>query len=79
DFYIDKLYRVTVVLAVQQFSRFTAWIDRYFVDGFVNLVGLATVFSGQGLKYTVPGRSQLYVLTILIGVALLGLLMSSLL
>lgn len=79
DFYIDKLYGVTVVLAVQQFSRFTAWIDRYFVDGLVNLVGLATVFSGQGLKYTVPGGSQLYVLTILIGVALLGLLMSSLL
>lgn len=79
DFYIDRLYRLTVVFAVEQFSKFTAWVDRYLVDGLVNFVGLATVFSGQGLKYTVPGGSQIYVLTILIGVAVLGLLMSSLL
>lgn len=79
DFYIDRLYRLTVVFAVERFSKISAWFDRYFVDGLVNFVGLATVFSGQGLKYTVPGVSQLYVLTILIGVAALGLLMSSLL
>ncbi|RMH75386.1 MAG: NAD(P)H-quinone oxidoreductase subunit F [Cyanobacteria bacterium J007] len=79
DFYIDRFYHLTVVFAVEQFSKITAWIDRYFVDGLVNLVGFATIFSGQGLKYTVPGRSQLYVLTILVGISVLGLLMSWLL
>lgn len=68
DFYVDRLYRVTVVLAVEQFSRLTNWFDRYVIDGFVNLVGLAAIFSGQSLKYSSGGQSQLYVLTIVLGV-----------
>ncbi|NEO56222.1 MAG: NAD(P)H-quinone oxidoreductase subunit F [Okeania sp. SIO3B5] len=74
DFYIDRFYNVTVVFAVSQISRLNAWVDRYIVDGFVNLVGLATIFSGEGLKYGVSGKGQSYVLTILIGVGVLGLL-----
>lgn len=73
DFYVDRLYNVTVVLLVSKLSQFNAWIDRYIVDGFVNLVGLATIFSGQGLKYGVSGKSQVYVLTIIIGTAILML------
>ncbi|MDY6804897.1 MAG: NAD(P)H-quinone oxidoreductase subunit F [Cyanobacteriota bacterium] len=74
DFYIGRLYQVTVVLAVSQLSKLNAWIDRYIVDGLVNLVGLATIFSGEGLKYGVSGKSQSYVLTILAGISILGLL-----
>jgi len=75
DFYTAKIYRFSIVFAVDSISRFTAWFDRYFIDGLVNLVGLATIFSGQGLKYNVSGQSQFYVLTILIGMTLLlGLL-----
>jgi NAD(P)H-quinone oxidoreductase subunit 5 len=45
------------------------------VDGAVNLFGFATIFSGEGLKYTGTGQSQFYVLTIVGGVAsLLGLI-----
>lgn len=68
DFYIDRLYRVTVVFVVEQFSKITAWFDRYIVDGVVNLVGLATLFGGEGLKYSSGGQSQVYVLTIVLGV-----------
>ena len=75
DFYVEKLYRVTVVFAVDVISKLSNWIDRYVVDGFVNLVGFATIFSGQGLKYSASGQSQSYVLTILLGVSVLGLLM----
>jgi NAD(P)H-quinone oxidoreductase subunit 5 len=75
DFYVDRLYRVTVVFAVGSFSKITAWFDRYIVDGFVNLVGLATVISGQTLKYNTSGKTQFYALTILLGVSLLALLM----
>jgi NAD(P)H-quinone oxidoreductase subunit 5 len=74
DFYVDRLYRITVVFAVDFFSKATAWVDRYIVDGVVNLVGLATLFSGQSLKYSASGQSQAYVLTILIGVTLLLML-----
>ncbi|GFZ96665.1 oxidoreductase [Okeania sp. KiyG1] len=74
DFYIYRFYNVTVVFVVTQISRLNAWVDRYIVDGVVNLVGLATIFSGEGLKYGVSGKGQSYVLTILIGVSVLGVL-----
>lgn len=76
DFYTQKLYRVSIVFVVDFVSRVIFWIDRYIVDGFVNLVGLATVFGGQSLKYNVSGQTQFYALTILLGIALLGILVS---
>lgn len=76
DFYIDRLYRVTIIFAVDSFSKITAWIDRYIVDGLVNLAGLVAVFSGQTLKYNTSGKTQFYALTILIGVSFLALLMT---
>jgi NAD(P)H-quinone oxidoreductase subunit 5 len=75
DFYVDRLYRLTVVFAVERFSKITAWVDRYVVDGAVNLVGISAIFSGESLKYNVSGQSQFYVLTILLGVSVLVILM----
>jgi NAD(P)H-quinone oxidoreductase subunit 5 len=72
DFYIDQIYRLTVVGAVDMISRFSAWFDRYVVDGMVNFVGIASIFSGESLKYSVSGQSQFYLLTILLGVSLIG-------
>lgn len=71
DFYVDKLYKFTVIWAVATLSKLTSWFDRYVVDGLVNLTGLATIFSGSALKYNVSGQSQFYVLTILFAVGLL--------
>ena len=76
DFYIDRIYDLTVVLFVRQISAFSAWIDRYIIDGIVNAFGLATLFSGEGLKYSISGQSQFYLLTIVLGVGvLLGLML----
>lgn len=75
DLYTAKLYRLTIVFAVGVVSQIISWIDRYIVDGFVNLVGLATVFGGQTLKYNVSGQTQFYVLSILLGTALFGILL----
>ncbi len=69
DFYIERLYEVTVVAIVRFSSQFTTWLDRYVVDGFINLVGKATLLSGQGLKYGVSGQSQSYLLTIMVGIS----------
>ena len=76
DFYTAKLYRVSIVFVVAVVSQVIFWIDRYLVDGLVNLVGLATVFSGQSLKYNVSGQTQFYALTILLGIAFLGVMVT---
>ncbi|RMF27460.1 MAG: NAD(P)H-quinone oxidoreductase subunit F [Cyanobacteria bacterium J083] len=70
DLYTAQLYRVTIVFVVGLVSQIIYWFDRYFVDGLINLVGLATIFSGESLKYNVSGQSQFYFLSILLGVIL---------
>jgi NAD(P)H-quinone oxidoreductase subunit 5 len=75
DLYTAKFYRISIVLVVDLVSKAIYWLDRYIVDGAVNLVGLATIFSGQSLKYNVSGQTQFYALTILSGVVFLGLIM----
>ncbi len=76
DFYTEELYRVTVVFLVRQGSRVVSWFDRYVVDGAVNLVGMASLMGGEGLKYSVSGQSQGYIFTIVAGVTVLGFLMT---
>ncbi|MFN3927375.1 MAG: NAD(P)H-quinone oxidoreductase subunit F [Pseudanabaenaceae cyanobacterium] len=75
DFYTPKLYRATVVGLVDIFSRIADWCDRYIVDGASNLFGLATILSGESLKYTTFGQLQAYVLTLVAGVVVLFLLL----
>jgi NAD(P)H-quinone oxidoreductase subunit 5 len=70
DLYVQALYRATAVFVVGQGSRLMSWLDRFVVDGLVNLFGIASLFTGESLKYTVTGRSQQYALTILIGLLL---------
>ena len=76
DFYIDRIYRLTIVSAVALLSRISAWSDRFLVDGLVNLVGFAAIFGGQSLKYSISGQSQGYMLTILVVISILGFLIS---
>jgi NAD(P)H-quinone oxidoreductase subunit 5 len=75
DFYTPQLYKLLVVWPVNQLSRLISWLDRYIVDGVVNLVGVAAVFSGESLKYNTSGRSQFYVLSIVLSIALFVLIM----
>jgi NAD(P)H-quinone oxidoreductase subunit 5 len=68
DFRMEKIYQISVVLGVLQSSRFAAWFDRYVVDGLVNFVGVASIFGGESLKYTISGQSRNYLLTLFVGV-----------
>lgn len=70
DLYTEKLYRVTIVFAIGLVSRLVYWCDRYLVDGVINLVGLATIFSGESLKYNSSGQTQFYFLSIFLGLIL---------
>jgi NAD(P)H-quinone oxidoreductase subunit 5 len=75
DFYTPKLYKTSVVFGVDLISQLTSWFDKYLIDGTGNLFGLATILSGHNLKYSTSGQSQFYVLTILFGIATIGLLL----
>jgi len=76
DFYIQRLYQLTIVNLVNSSARLTAWFDRHVVDGAVNAVGLVTMFSGQALRYTASGQSQLYVLLVVSSLIAIGFLVS---
>jgi NAD(P)H-quinone oxidoreductase subunit 5 len=71
DFFLDKLYRLTVVALINRCSRLASWFDRFVVDGAANLLGFATLFSGQSLKYSISGQSQFYVVTIVVSLGLM--------
>ena len=76
DFYTTGLYQNAVILPVAVMARIFNWIERYVIDGFVNLLGAMSLLSGETLKYVNLGRSQTYILTIAVCVVLLGLFMS---
>jgi NAD(P)H-quinone oxidoreductase subunit 5 len=73
DFYTPQIYRSTIVLGVAILSKITDWIDRFIVDGFINAVGWVSIFGGESLKYGNSGQSQSYLLTIVVGLSVLGL------
>ncbi|WP_373539144.1 NAD(P)H-quinone oxidoreductase subunit F [Chamaesiphon sp.] len=75
DLYVQRFYQLTIVMLVATSAKVTNWFDRYIVDGFVNFIGLGTLFSGQALKYTTSGQSQLYILLAFSGIIIIGLMM----
>lgn len=75
DFYVQRFYQLTIVWLVAISARIINWFDRYIVDGFVNFVGMGTLFSGQALKYSTSGQSQLYILVAFSGIIIIGLMM----
>jgi NAD(P)H-quinone oxidoreductase subunit 5 len=75
DFYTPQIYRSSIVLGVAFLSKITDWIDRFIVDGFINAVGWASIFSGESLKYGNSGQSQSYLLTIVVGMTAIGLML----
>lgn len=72
DFYTPELYRSSIILEVAVLSKITDWVDRFIVDGFVNALGWVSIFSGESLKYGNTGQSQFYVLTIVMGIVVMG-------
>ncbi|MEH2264821.1 NAD(P)H-quinone oxidoreductase subunit F [Nostoc sp.] len=73
DFYTPKLYRITIIFGVAKISQFADMIDRFVIDGIVNLVGLFSLLGGESLKYSTSGQTQFYALTVLLGVSFLGM------
>ena len=76
DFYTPGLYKNLVIWPVASIASVFDWVERYVIDGFVNLIGALSLLGGETLKYSNPGRSQVYVLTIAVCIVLLGIFMT---
>ncbi|BEV35794.1 NAD(P)H-quinone oxidoreductase subunit F [Synechococcus sp. M16CYN] len=68
DFYTERFYRLTIVNVVAGFSRLAYWFDRNVVDGLLHGVARLSMQSAEGLKLSVGGQSQSYVLTVLVAI-----------
>jgi NADH-quinone oxidoreductase subunit L len=76
-FYLDELYHTVIVIPVVWIGRILNFIDRWIIDGIVNVLGEGTYVAGIGLKYSQNGQVQTYGLVtvfgalIIIGISLL--------
>ncbi len=71
DLYTAKLYKLSIVFGVDSLSKISDVFDRSIIDGVGKLIGVGTILGGENLRYSTVGRSQGYLLTILIGIAVL--------
>jgi NAD(P)H-quinone oxidoreductase subunit 5 len=62
--YIDDIYNTLFVKGLRRLARGVMEVDYKVIDGAVNLTGLATLLSGEGLKYLENGRAQFYALIV---------------
>ena len=70
-FWIDDLLEGAYDVALLGFSRLIGWIDRYLVDGVLNVVSAWTVTSGDDLRTMQTGRAQDYVYGVAVGLMIL--------
>ena len=69
--YLDDINEKLFVNGSRKLAKEVLEVDSKVVDGVVNLTGLITLGSGEGLKYFETGRAQFYALIVFGGVILL--------
>ena len=69
--YLDEINERIFVKGTRRIAKEILEVDSKVVDGVVNLTGLVTLGSGEGLKYFETGRAQFYALIVFGGVILL--------
>ena len=69
--YLDEINEKIFVKGTRRIAKEILEVDSKVVDGVVNLTGLVTLGSGEGLKYFETGRAQFYALIVFGGVILL--------
>ncbi|MCP9912707.1 NAD(P)H-quinone oxidoreductase subunit 5 [Cyanobium sp. BA20m-14] len=76
--YLDDINDKLFVQGSRKLAKSVLEVDSKVVDGVVNLTGLVTLGSGEGLKYFETGRAQFYALIVFGGVIALVVLFGSL-
>ena len=74
-FWIDDVFEGLYGVVLLGFSRIVGWVDRYLVDGVLNLLSDWTVQAGDELRGIQTGKPQDYVYGVGAGVLVLILLM----
>ena len=69
--YLDDINEKLFVKGTRKLAKEVLEVDSKVVDGVVNLTGLVTLGSGEGLKYFETGKAQFYALIVFGGVILL--------
>ena len=69
-FWLDDFFARSTASA-PRFSRIVGWIDRYIVDGILNVLSAWTLTAGDRLRRIQTGQAQDYVYGIALGVLLL--------
>ena len=71
-FWLDDIFVAIYRCVLLAFSRVVGWIDRYLVDGVLNVVSAWTLDGGDGLRRIQTGKVQDYVFAV--GFGLLALM-----
>ncbi len=66
--YLDDINDLLFVKGSRRLARQVMEVDYRVVDGAVNLTGLVTLITGEGLKYLENGRAQFYALIVFVAV-----------
>jgi NAD(P)H-quinone oxidoreductase subunit 5 len=75
--YLDAINDKIFVQGSRKLAKQVLEVDSKVVDGVVNLTGLLTLGSGEGLKYFETGRAQFYALIVFGGVIAMVVLFSA--
>jgi NADH-quinone oxidoreductase subunit L len=70
-FWIDDVFEGTYNVAFLGFSRIVGWVDRYMVDGVLNVVSAWTLTAGDDMRMMQTGRAQDYVYGVAVGLLVL--------
>lgn len=70
-FWIDDIFEGIFNVVLLGFSKILGWIDRYIVDGVLNVVSAWTLTSGDDLRTLQTGRAQDYVYGVAVGLLIL--------
>ncbi len=70
-FWMDDLFEGAYGVVLLGFSRLIGWLDRYLVDGVLNVVSAWTLTSGDDLRTMQTGRVQDYVYGVAVGLMIL--------
>jgi len=70
-FYIDEIYQVTLVWPLELFAKICYAVDRWIIDGMVDLLGWLPSVLGARLRSLQTGLVQFYALAMVLGVLVL--------
>jgi len=73
---LDDVFEGVLGAATLAFSRMVGWVDRYLVDGVLNVLSAWTLTTGDEMRSIQTGRAQDYVYGLAVGLLILLLWVS---